>query len=49
MLFAFMLMDKPGASALREQMRPLHKYYLAQKQDRIAFAGPWSPMTAQPR
>ncbi len=40
MLFAFMLTDKPGAGALRQQMRPLHEDYLAQKQDRIAFAGP---------
>jgi uncharacterized protein YciI len=40
MLFAFMLMDKPGAGALREQLRPLHKDYLAKKQDCIAFAGP---------
>lgn len=40
MLFAFMLMDKPGAGELRQQMRPLHKAYLAEMQDRIAFAGP---------
>ena len=35
-----MLIDKPGAGALRQQMRPLHKEYLAQKRDRIDFAGP---------
>lgn len=40
MLFAFMLIDKPGAGELRQQMRPLHKAYLAEVQDRIAFAGP---------
>lgn len=40
MLFAFMLMDKPGAGELRQQMRPVHKEYLAEMQDRIAFAGP---------
>lgn len=40
MLFAFMLMDKPGAANLRQQMRPVHKAYLAEVQERIAFAGP---------
>lgn len=40
MLFAFMLMDKPGAADLRQQMRPVHKAYLAEVQERIAFAGP---------
>lgn len=40
MLFAFMLMDKAGAGPLRQKMRPVHKAYLAEVQDRIAFAGP---------
>jgi uncharacterized protein len=40
MLFSIMLLDKPGASALRTQMRPEHKTYLTLVQDRIAFAGP---------
>lgn len=40
MLFAFMLLDRPGAGALRQQVRPLHKAYLAEMHDRIAFAGP---------
>ena len=40
MLFSIMLLDKPGASALRTQMRPEHKAYLARMEDHIAFAGP---------
>ena len=40
MLFVFMLIDKAGASALRQQVRPVHKVYLAQVQEQIAFAGP---------
>lgn len=40
MLFAFTLMDKPDAALLRQQMRPVHKAYLAEAQERIAFAGP---------
>lgn len=40
MLFVFMLMDKAGASVLRHQIRPAHKAYLAQVQERMAFAGP---------
>lgn len=40
MLFSIMLLDKPGASSLRTQMRPEHKAYLAKVEDRIAFAGP---------
>ena len=34
------LLDKPGASALRDAVRPAHKAYLGQVADRIAFAGP---------
>ena len=40
MLFAFMLLDAPGTAALRQQVRPEHKAYLAGVADRIAFAGP---------
>jgi uncharacterized protein YciI len=40
MLFVFMLMDKAGASQVRQDVRPVHKAYLAQVQERIAFAGP---------
>jgi uncharacterized protein YciI len=40
MLFAFMLLDAPGTTALRLQVRPEHKAYLAAVADRIAFAGP---------
>jgi hypothetical protein len=39
-LFAFTLVDRPGAAALRAEVRPAHKAYLAQVADRIAFAGP---------
>jgi len=39
-LFAFHLIDRPGAGTLRSELRPLHKAYLAQVADRIAFAGP---------
>lgn len=40
MIYIFHLLDKPGASELRQRMRPLHKAYLAEMADRIAFAGP---------
>jgi hypothetical protein len=40
MLFAFTLVDRPGAAALRTEVRPAHKAYLAQVADRIAVAGP---------
>ncbi len=40
MLYSFMLLDRPGASNLRLQMRPEHKAYLAEVESRIAFAGP---------
>ena len=35
-----MLLDRAGAAALRAQIRPEHKAYLAQVAERIAFAGP---------
>lgn len=40
MIYIFHLIDKPNQAALRQQMRPEHKAYLAQMHDRIAFAGP---------
>lgn len=40
MIFVFHLLDRPGATELRDAMRPSHKAYLAQVADRIAFAGP---------
>jgi len=40
MIFAILLMDKPGTEALRIQVRPEHRAYLAKLSDRIAFAGP---------
>jgi hypothetical protein len=40
MLYTFFLLDKPGAAALRQQVRPAHKAYLAQVAERVAFAGP---------
>jgi uncharacterized protein YciI len=40
MLYVLTLMDKPAAGELRHQIRPVHKAYLAEIQDRIAFAGP---------
>jgi uncharacterized protein YciI len=33
-------MDKPGTEALRVQIRPEHRAYLAKLSDRMAFAGP---------
>jgi len=40
MLFTFILIDKPDHGALRQRVRPVHKDYLAQMAERIAFAGP---------
>lgn len=40
MIHAFVLIDRADAGDLRQQVRPLHKSYLAQVADRIAFAGP---------
>jgi len=40
MIYIFHLLDKPGASELRQRMRPQHKAYLAGQAERIAFAGP---------
>jgi uncharacterized protein len=40
MLYTFYLLDKPGALAQRQEIRPQHKAYLAGKAEQIAFAGP---------
>ena len=40
MIFAILLMDRPGTAELRVQVRPEHRAYLAQQAERMAFAGP---------
>ncbi|KAF1049560.1 YciI family protein [Xylophilus sp.] len=40
MLFAFILIDKPGRGELRQRLRPQHRAYLEAVADRLAFAGP---------
>ena len=40
MIFTFILIDKPDSAELRVRLRPIHKAYLAQVADRMAFAGP---------
>lgn len=40
MIYVLHLLDRPGTEALRAEMRPAHKAYLAEVADRIAFAGP---------
>ena len=40
MIFAILLMDRPGTAELRVQIRPEHRAYLAKLSDRMAFAGP---------
>ena len=40
MIFAFFLLDRPDGHALRAQVRPEHRAYLAKMADRMAFAGP---------
>jgi uncharacterized protein YciI len=40
MIFAILLMDRPGTAELRVQVRPEHRAYLAKLSDRMAFAGP---------
>jgi uncharacterized protein YciI len=39
-IYVLRLLDKPGASALRDAVRSEHKAYLADVAGRIAFAGP---------
>lgn len=40
MLYAFFMLDRPGALATRQEIRPRHKAYLASRAEQIAFAGP---------
>ncbi|MFY9512807.1 MAG: YciI family protein [Rubrivivax sp.] len=40
MIHVFHLVDHPESTALRQQLRPAHKAYLAQVAEHIAFAGP---------
>ena len=40
MIFAFHLIDRPGAGELRQRVRPEHKAYLGAVAERMAFAGP---------
>ena len=40
MLFAFYLVDRPDAAALRQSVLAEHRAYLARHGDQIAFAGP---------
>ena len=40
MIYVFHLLDRPDGAALRQQLRPEHKTYLAAVAERIAFAGP---------
>ena len=40
MIFIFQMLDKPDAFAIRDELRPIHKDYLATKAEDMAFAGP---------
>jgi hypothetical protein len=40
MIFAMLLMDRPGTAELRTQVRPAHRDYLAKLADKMAFSGP---------
>ena len=40
MIFAILLMDRPGTAELRQQHRPEHRAYLAKLSDSMAFSGP---------
>ncbi|MET0383571.1 MAG: YciI family protein [Burkholderiaceae bacterium] len=40
MLFVFHLLDRTDPNTIRADIRPVHKEYLRQVADRIAFAGP---------
>ena len=40
MIFAILLMDRPGTADLRVKVRPEHRAYLGQQAERMAFAGP---------
>lgn len=41
MLFAIQCLDKPGATALRAELRPSHLDYLAPHRPSIVLAGPF--------
>ena len=40
MIFAILLMDRPGTADLRTKVRPAHRDYLALQANRMAFSGP---------
>jgi uncharacterized protein YciI len=40
MIFAILLMDRPGTAELRIQVRPEHRAYLGKLADKMAFAVP---------
>jgi uncharacterized protein YciI len=40
MVFAILLIDRPGTAELRIQVRPEHRAYLGKLADKMAFAGP---------
>ncbi len=40
MIFAILLMDRPGTAELRVKVRPAHRDYLALQANRMAFSGP---------
>ena len=42
MIFAILLMDRPGTAELRVQVRPEHRAYLGKLANQMAFAGPLS-------
>ena len=41
MIYTFVLLDRPQAGELRQEVRPDHKAYLGLMADRIAFGGPF--------
>jgi uncharacterized protein YciI len=40
MIFAILLLDRPGVAELRTKVRPEHRDYLAKLADKMAFSGP---------
>jgi hypothetical protein len=40
MIFAILIIDRPGTAELRIQVRPEHRAYLGNLADKMAFAGP---------
>ena len=40
MIFAILLMDRPGTADLRAKIRPEHRAYLAKRSEQMAFTGP---------